>query len=228
LDKFVIVFLDDILIYSNLEEDHEHHLRMVLQVLREHQLYAKLSKCSFYQKQIYYLGHIISKDGITVDLEKIEAIREWSVPKNVIEVRSFKGLAGYYKIFIEGFSKISHPITSLQRKGVKFQWTLDCEKSSQHLKQLLTSSPILRIVDPDEDFIVCSDACNEGLGGVLNQNGFVICYELRKLKDHERNYATHDLELETIVHALRKWRHYLTGKRFELRTNHSGLKYLFD
>jgi hypothetical protein len=111
---------------------------------------------------------------------------------------------------------------------VKFQWTLDYEKSFQHLKQLLTGSPILRIANPDEDFIVCTDACNEGLGGVLSQNGFVICYESRKLKDHERNYATHDLELATIVHALRKWRHYLMGKRFELRTDQNGLKYLFD
>jgi hypothetical protein len=111
---------------------------------------------------------------------------------------------------------------------VKFQWTLDCEKSFQHLKKLLKSAPILRIADPDEDFIVCIDACNEGLGGILSQNGFVTCYESRKLKDRERNYATHDLELETIVHALRKWRHYLMGKRFELRKDRNGRKYLFD
>ena len=122
-------------------------------------MYAKLSKCSFYQKQIHYLGHIISKDGIAVDTEKIESIREWLVPKNVTEVRSFMGLAGYYKIFIEGFSNIAHPITSLQKKGVKFQWTLDCEKSFQHLKNLLTSAPILRIVDPNENFTVCTDEC---------------------------------------------------------------------
>jgi hypothetical protein len=134
LDKFVIVFLDEILIYSKLEEEHEHHLRMVLQVLREHKLYAKLTRCSFYQKQIHYLGHVISKDGIAVDPEKIEAIREWSAPKNVIEVRSFMCLAGYYRIFIEGLSKIAHPITSLKRNGVKFQWTLDYEESFQHLK----------------------------------------------------------------------------------------------
>jgi hypothetical protein len=220
--------LDDILIYSNSEEEHEHHLRMVLQVLREHQLYAKLSKCSFYWKQIHYLGHIISEDRIAVDPEKIEAIREWSMLKNVTEVRSFMGLPSYYRRFIEGFSKISHPITSLQRKGVKFQWTLDCEKSFQHLKQLLTSGPILRNADPNEDFIVCTDACKEGLGGVLTQNGFVICYESRKLKEHERQYATHDLELAAIAHALRKWRHYLMEKRFGLRTDHNGLKYLFD
>jgi hypothetical protein len=118
-----------------------------------------------YQKQINYLEHIISNDGISVDPEKIEAIREWSAPKNVIEVRSFMGIAGCYIRFFEGFSNISHPITSLQRKGVKFLWTLDCEKSFQHLKQLLTSAPILRIVDPNEDFSVYIDACNEDLVG---------------------------------------------------------------
>jgi hypothetical protein len=228
LDKFVIVFLDDILVYSRTEEEHEQHLRMVLQVLREHQLYAKLSKCSFYQERIHYLGHIISKDGIAVDPEKIEAIREWSAPRNVMEVRSFMGLAGYYRRFIAGFSKIAHPITSLQRKGKQFHWTEGCEESFQRLKQLLTSAPILRIADPNADFIVCTDACKEGLGGVLSQNGFVICYESRKLKEHEKNYATHDLELAAIVHALKKWRHYLMGRRFELRTDHNGLKYLFD
>jgi hypothetical protein len=228
LDKFVIVFLDEIIIYSKSEEDHEHHSRMVLQVLREHQLYAKLSKCSFYQKQIHYLGHIISKDGIAVDPKKVTTIREWSTPKNVTEVRSFMGLTGYYRRFIGGFSKMEHPITSLQSKGMKFQWMTDCERSFQHLKLLLTSAPILRITDPNEDFIVYTDGCNEGLGRVLSQNGFMICYESRKLNEHERNYATHDLELAAIVHALRKWRHYLMGKRFELRTDHNGLKYLFD
>jgi hypothetical protein len=96
------------------------------------------------------------------------------------------------------------------------------------LKQLLTSAPILRIADPNVDFVVSIDACKEGLRGVLSQNGFVICYESRKLKEHERNYATHDLELAAIVHALKKWRHYLMGRRFELRTDHNGLKYLFD
>jgi hypothetical protein len=146
----------------------------------------------------------------------------------VIEVRYFMGLVGYYRRFIGGFSKITHPSTSLQRKGMKFQWMSDCERSFEHLKQLLTSAPILRIADPNEHFIVCTDACNEGLGGVLNKNGFVICYESSKLKEHEINYATHDLELAEIVQALRKWRHYLMGNRFEIRTDHNGLQYLFD
>jgi hypothetical protein len=110
------------------------------------------------------------------------------------------GLVGYYRRFIVGFLRISHPITSLQRKGKKFQWTEECEKSFQQLKQLLTNAPILKITDLNEDFIVCTYACKEGLGGVLSQNGFVVCYESRKLKEHERIYATHDLELVAIVH----------------------------
>jgi hypothetical protein len=178
-------------------------------------------------KEIHYLGHIVSDEGIIVDREKVEAIREWSALRNVLKVRSFIDLESYYRSFIAGFSKISHPITSLQRKEKKFQWTKECEKSFQRLKQLLTSAPILRIADPNVDFVVCTDAGKEGLG-VLSQNGFVICYESRKLKEHEKNYATHDLELAEIVHTLRKWRHYLMGRRFELRTYHNGLKYLFD
>jgi hypothetical protein len=201
---------------------------MILQVLREHQLYAKLSKCSFYQNQIHYFGHIISEEGIAVDPKNIEAIRGWSTPKNVIEVISSMGLAGYYRRFIARFSKIAHPITSLQKKGVNFQWSLECEKSFHHLKQLLTSAPILRIFYPNEYFTVCTDACKEGLGNVLSQNRYVVCYETRNLKEHERNYATHDLELASIVHDLNKWRHYLMGKRFELRKDHNGMKYLFD
>jgi hypothetical protein len=201
---------------------------MVLQVIREHQLYAKLSKCSFYQNKIYYLGHIISEKGIAVDPKNIEAIKGWKTPKNVTEVKSFMGIDGYYKRFIAGFLRIAHSITSLKRKGVKFQWIVECEKSFQKLKQLLTNSLILRIVDPNQYFMVFTDACKEGLGGVLSQNRCVICFESRNLKDHERIFSTHDLELASIVHALNKWRHYLMGKRFELRTYHNGLKYLFD
>jgi hypothetical protein len=113
LDKFVILFLDDILVYSKSEEEHEHHLRMVLKVLREHQLYAKLNKCSFYQNKIHYLGHIILEEGIVMDPEKVDAIKGWTTPKNVTEFRSFMGLTGYYRRFIARFSRIAHPITSL-------------------------------------------------------------------------------------------------------------------
>jgi hypothetical protein len=228
LENFVIVFLDDILIYSKSEEEHEHHLRLVLQVLREHQFYAKMIKCSFHQNHIHYLGHIISEQGIAVDPEKIEAIRGWPIPRNVSEIRSFMGLVGYYKRFIVGFSKIAHPITSLHKKGTKFEWTPKCEENFNLLKELLTSAPVFKIVDPNEIFVVCTDACKEGLGGVLMQNEHVIGHDSRKVKEHERNYATHDLELVSIVHSLMMWRHYLMGKRFELRTDHIGLKYIFE
>jgi hypothetical protein len=123
MDKFVIVFLDDMLIYSKSEEEHEHHLKLVLQVMREQQLYSKLSKCSFYQEQIHYLGNIVLEQGIAVDLENIEAIREWPTPKNVSKIIYFMGLARYYRRFIVGFSKLAHPITSLKKKGIKFEWT---------------------------------------------------------------------------------------------------------
>jgi hypothetical protein len=138
------------------------------------------------------------------------------------------GLVGYYKIFIEGLSKMSHPITYLQKKGIKFEWKNECEGNFNLLKELLTSASILNIVDPNEIIVICTDACKEALGGVLPQNGHVISYESRKLKEHERNYATHELDLDSIVHALKMWRNYLMGKRFELRTKHSGLKYIFE
>jgi hypothetical protein len=151
LDKFVIVFLDDILIYSKSEEDHEHHLRLVLKLLNEHHLYSKLSKCYFYQNNIHYLGHIISEQGIAIDPEKIKAIRGWPTPKNVLDVRCFMGFVGYYRRFIVGLSKISHHIT-LKNKGTKFEWTLKCENKFNMLKELLSSAPVLKIVDPNESF----------------------------------------------------------------------------
>jgi hypothetical protein len=228
LDKFVIVFLDEILIYSKSVEEHEHHLILVLQVPREHSLYSKLSKCSFYQEQIHYLGYIISEQGIAVDPEKMEAIKGWPTPINVSEVRYVMGLAGYYRRFITWFSKISHPITSFQKKGIKFEWTIECEENFNILKELLTSVLVLKITDPNESFLVCTYTCKEGIGGVLTQNGHVISYESRNIKEHERNYATHELELAVIVHTLNMWRHYHMGKIFELGTNHSGLKYIFE
>ena len=132
-------------------------------MLREHQLYAKLSKCDFYRDRIQYLGHIISEEGISVDPEKIEAIMNWPTPRNLTDVRYFMRLVGYYRRFIEGFSKVSHAITSLQKKGIKFEWTLKCEESFQQLKNLLTSAPVLKVADLEKYFVVCTDACGQGL-----------------------------------------------------------------
>jgi hypothetical protein len=155
-----------------------------------------LSKYTFYPKHIHYLGHIFSEEGIAVDPKNIEAIKSWPKPTNILEARSFIGLVGYYRRFIVEFSKIAHPITSLQKKGVKFEWSSKCEDNFQCLKDLLTSASILKVADPDEDFVVCTDACKEGIDGVLMKNGHVICYESRKLKEHEINYSTHDKRLD--------------------------------
>ena len=141
---------------------------------------------------------------------------EWLVPKNVSDIRSFMGITGYYGKFIEGFSKISYPRTSLQKKGKQFEWTKNCEESFNKLKHLLTTAPILNIVDPFKYFVICTDACNEGLSGVLLQDNHVVAYESIKLKYHENIYATHDLELTAIIHTLKMWRHYLFGNCFYL------------
>ena len=136
-------------------------------MLREHRLYAKLNKCDFYRHRIQYLGHIILEEGISVDLEKIKAIMNWHTPGNVMDVRSFMGCAGYYMRFIEGFSKFAHAITSLKKKGIKFKWNSKCEESFQWLNNILTSAPVLKVVDPKKDFVVCTNACRQGLGGIL-------------------------------------------------------------
>jgi hypothetical protein len=227
LDHFVQVFLDDILIYSKNEREHEEHLRVVLSCLREKKLHGKLSKCSFFQKEIHYLGHIISSEGIFVDHEKVKAIMEWPVPKNAHEVRSLMGLVGYYRRFVEGFLKIEKPITTLQHKGVRYEWTEECDSAFIELKRLLTSAQILRVLDMEKDFTVCMDALKQGLGAMLMQDGGVIAYASRKLKKHEELYATHDLELAAVMLALKLWRHYLVRRNFELKTNHQSSKHLF-
>jgi hypothetical protein len=169
LDRFVLVFIDDILIYSKNMEEHEEQLKLVLQVLREHQLYAKFNKCEFFQKQVHYLGHVIYEEGVVVDLENIRPIMDWPTQKDVSDIISFMGLAGYYRRFIKGFSNIGFPITSLQKKGVKFLWTSECEERFQELKCLLTTMHVIKIVDPNKDLLVCTYSYEEGLRGVLMQ-----------------------------------------------------------
>ncbi|XP_073035270.1 uncharacterized protein [Primulina eburnea] len=184
-------------------ELHREHLRIVLQTLREKQLYAKLKKCEFWLEQVAFLGHIVSKEGIAVDSSKIEAIKQWSIPKTVSEVRSFLGLAGYYRRFIADFSKIALPLTSLTRKTTKFEWTIECQQAFQTLKDKLTSAPVLVLPCGTEDFVVYTDASKQGLGAVLMQRGKVIAYASRQLKEYEKNYPTHDLELAAVVFALK-------------------------
>ncbi|KAG8496459.1 hypothetical protein CXB51_007559 [Gossypium anomalum] len=185
LDKFVVVFIDDILIYSKDDTEHAEHLRIVLQTLRDKQLYAKFSKSEFWLQEVGFLGHIVSGDGIRVDPSKISAIVDWKPPKNVTEVRSFLGLAGYYRRFVNGFSIIAAPITKLLRKDVKFEWTEECQQSFEELKKLLTEAPVLVQPESGKEFVVYSDASLNGLGCVLMQEGKVVAYASRQLKPHE-------------------------------------------
>ncbi|XP_004242076.2 uncharacterized protein [Solanum lycopersicum] len=203
LDSFVIIFIDDILVYSRSWSEHEQHLRIVLQTLRNQQLYAKFSKCEFWLASVAFLGHVVSKEGIRVDPTKIEAIRDWDRPTSVTEVRSFVGLASYYRHFVEGFSTIAAPLTQLSRQDIPFVWSEECEMSFLKLKGLLTSAPIFTLPIEGEGFMIYCDASGVGVGCVLMQQGRVIAYASRKLKVHERNYPTHDLELAAVVFALK-------------------------
>ncbi|KAL0560329.1 hypothetical protein IC582_000730 [Cucumis melo] len=227
LDTFVIVFIDDILIYSKTEAEHEEHLRMVLQTLRDNKLYAKFSKCEFWLKQVSFLGHVVSKAGVSVDPAKIEAVTGWTRPSTVSEVRSFLGLAGYYRRFVENFSRIATPFTQLTRKGTPFVWSKACEDSFQNLKQKLVTAPVLTVPDGSGSFVIYSDASKKGLGCVLMQQGKVVAYASRQLKSHEQNYPTHDLELAAVVFSLKIWRHYLYGEKIQIFTDHKSLKYFF-
>ncbi|MGI4599466.1 RNase H-like domain-containing protein, partial [Klebsiella pneumoniae] len=185
------------------KEAHQEHLRIVLSTLREHQLYAKFSKCEFWLAEVRFLGHVISKEGISVDPTKIEAVVNWEQPKTVFEIRSFLGLAGYYRRFVQDFSRVSAPLTKLTRKGEKFDWTPKCEEAFQKLMTLLTSAPILVIPKQGLGYTVYCDASKEGFGCVLMQLDKVVAYASRQLKIHERNYPTHDLELGAVVFALK-------------------------
>jgi hypothetical protein len=176
LDKFVVVFIDDILIYSRSMEKHEEHLQIVLQQLQEHQLYAKFSKCEFWIKEVPFLGHVVSPEGITVDPSKVKEVLDWKPLTSVSEVRSFLGLAGYYRQFISHFSKITKPITELLKKGNKYVWSDAWDEAFKKLNKLLTTSPVLAQPDTDKSFDVYCDASGTGLGGVLIQEGRVISY----------------------------------------------------
>jgi hypothetical protein len=211
LDVFVVIFIDDILIYSKTRDDHAHHIHIVLQKLRKNRLYAKFSKCEFWLEKVSFLGHILSKDGIAVDPSKVQDVLEWKQPQNVTDIWTFLGLAGYYHRFIENFSKIAKPMTELLKNRVKFEWSQSCEEAFQTLKDRLTTAPVLAQPNIHKDFDVYCDASRIGLGSVLMQEGRLVAYASRQLKRHEENYHAHDLELAAVIHALKIWSHYLLG-----------------
>ncbi|GJW28671.1 hypothetical protein Tco_0045546 [Tanacetum coccineum] len=228
LDKFVIVFIDDILIYSRNKEEHANHLRIILELLKKEKLYAKFSKCDFWIRIVQFLGHLIDSQGLHVDLAKIEAVKNWTSPTTPTEIRQFLGLAGYYQRFIKDFSKIAKSLTELTQKNKKYIWGKDQESAFQLLKQKLCEAPILALPKGNDDFVVYCDASHQGLGAVLMQREKVIAYASRQLKPNEENYTTHDLELGAVVFALKIWRHYLYGTKCTVFTDHKSLQHILD
>ncbi|GJT98490.1 putative reverse transcriptase domain-containing protein [Tanacetum coccineum] len=198
LDKFMIVFIDDILIYSKTQEEHVEHLRLVLELLKREKMYAKFSKCEFWLREVQFLGHVIN------------------------------GLARYYRRIIENFSKIAKSLTTLTQKSKTFDWVEEHELTFQTLKDKLCNAPVLALPDGSEDFVVYCDAFGIGLGCVLMQRGKVIANASRQLKFHEKNYTTHDLELGAVVFALKIWRHYLYGTKSVIYTDHKSLQHIFS
>ena len=234
VDKFVVVYLDDILIYSRTLEEHEQHVRLVLEQLRKHKLYAKESKCEFFRTQVTFLGFIVSDEGLKVDPKKVSAVTDWPVPSSVTEVRSFLGFVGFYRKFIRMHSEIVAPMSELTKKELedqsKFKWNDAAQAAFEAMKAALTRAPVLALPDPDRPYVVCTDASGYALGACLmqpNENGDLqpLCYMSKKMLPAEVNYPVHHKEMLAIVCALKEWRHYLHGSKFKVivRTDHRSL-----
>ncbi|KAF8088704.1 hypothetical protein N665_0532s0064 [Sinapis alba] len=223
---FVVVYFDDILVYSKSLEEHIDHLRSVLDVLRKEQLFANLKKCTFCTDNLVFLGFVVSADGVKVDQEKVRAIQEWPIPKTISEVRSFHELAGFYRRFVKDFSTIAAPLTEVIKKEVGFKWGEAQEIAFQCLKEKLTHAPLLILPDLNKTFEIECDASGIGVGAVLMQEKRPIAYFSEKLRGATLNYATYDKELYALVRALQTWQHYLWPKEFVIHTDHESLKYL--
>jgi len=230
LDKCVLIYIDDILIFSRTREQHLKDLRVVLEILRTHQLYAKLSKCEFMVDSVEFLGHIVSDQGISVDPHKVESVKKWPAPKNTSELRSFLGLATFYQKFVKGFSQIAAPLTELLRKENRFEWSGQHDTAFAELKEALTKAPVLLVPDPRKPFQMDTDASDFAVGAVISQmdrrgNLRPVAFHSRKLNPSEINYSTREKELLAIVDTLRKYRYLLLGTPIKIFTDHESLKY---
>ncbi|CAN6347636.1 unnamed protein product [Urochloa humidicola] len=227
LRKFALVFFDDILIYSSSLKDHVSHLRSILEALRENQLYAKLSKCSFAQSEIEYLGHVINAQGVATDPSKIEIIKKWPSPTSVTELRAFLGLAGYYRRFIKGYGIICKPLFNALKKNA-FQWTDEQEEAFSQIKEIMSAPPVLALPDFTKPFILETDASGSGIGAVLMQNGKPISFLSKTLGPKASAASTYEKEALAILEALKKWKHYLASTSVIIRTDQQSLKYIHD
>jgi hypothetical protein len=225
LRKFVMVFLDDILIYSNSLEEHAQHLQLVLQALLDNQLYLKQSKCSFAQHRLEYLGHIISADGVATDPQKIIAMLHWPQPTTMIELRAFLGLTGYYRKFVKGYGILAQPLTTLLRAKT-FQWTTQAQQAFDNLKLAMTRTPVLALPDFQKQFTIETDACGEGIGAVLMQSGQPIAYLSKALGQKHKALSIYEKEFLALIMAVEKWRPYLQRQEFVILTDHKSLAYL--
>jgi len=230
LDRFMLVFLDDIFIYSSTEEEHISHLREVLEVLRREKLYLKPIKCEWMLPEVEFLGHRIGRDGLAVDPHKVDAVNQWPTPTNVSELRSFLGLAGYYRRFLEQYSKVALPLTELTKDEVEWKWN-DAEKSAfEQLKGMLTHAPVLKLADPERPYVIHCDASGYAIGACLMQDhgsGLQpVSYISAKMKPAETRYAPHEQELLALVYACATWRHYLhNGQPFTVLSDHQSLRF---
>lgn len=225
LRKFVLVFFDDILIYSKTEHDHVHHVATVLDTLMAHSLVLNGKKCHFGVTQVAYLGHIISCDGVSVDHDKIKAVSDWPSPKSVSELRGFLGLTGYYRRFVRGYAQIAQALTDLLKKDA-FQWTPTVEAAFSALKQALATVPVLALPNYTVPFVIESDASGSGLGAVLIQDSHPIAFFSRLLGPRAQRKSIYERVLMAIVFAILRWKHYLMGNRFLVKTDQSSLKFI--
>ncbi|CAL8990790.1 unnamed protein product [Prunus brigantina] len=225
IGSFVVVYFDDILIYSTTKEEHLVHLRQVLDVLRESKLYVNLKKCTFCTNKLLFLGFVVGENGIQVDDEKIKAILDWLAPKTVSEVRSFHGLATFYRRFVKHFSSIVAPITECLKKG-RFSWGEEQERSFAEIKEKLCTAPVLALPNFEKVFEVECDASGVGVGAVLSQDKRPIAFFSEKLSDACQKWSTYDQEFYAVIRALKQWEHYLIQKEFVLFTDHQALKYI--
>ncbi|KAI9187093.1 hypothetical protein LWI28_024339 [Acer negundo] len=225
IGKFVVVYFDDILIYSANPELHLQHIREVLCVLRREKFVAATKKCVFMTPKVLFLGYVIFGEGLQVDESKIEAVRQWPQPKTITEVRSFHGLTSFYRRFIPHFSSIMAPVTECM-KGVKFQWTTETEEGFQQIKEKLITAPILVLPDFSQPFELHSDASKVGIGAVLSQGRKPVAYFSEKLSGSRVPYSTYDIEFYAVVQAVKHWWHYLFHREFILYTNHDSLRHL--
>ena len=228
LRNFILVFFDDILIYSKTWREHMEHLSLALKLLRDNTLVLNRKKCSFAKRQVEYLGHVISKLGVAPDADKIEAVQKWPRPTTIKQLRGFLGLSGYYKRFIMNYGKLAQPLTSLLKKEATFQWNEAVEEAFTALKMVLTRALVLALPNFAEQFVIKTDASSSGIGAILIQRGHSIAYISKAMGKKYQMLSAYEKEFYVILFAVQKWQHYFLGNHFIIKTDQKALKHLLE